>query len=194
MRLFGKRYSQQTDEQLMRLLVEGQEAAFDELYQRYSRRLLYYFYRMLGQDEDTAQDFLQDLFIKIVEKPQLFNPSQQFSTWVFAVAHNLCKNEYRKQAVRKVLVPGLDVDQLAEESIPAEVLFDNQLFQQWLQAGLDVLDDDQRTTFLLFYQEHFSIREISEVLGCAEGTVKSRLFYVKRKLANQLKVFTPYNR
>ncbi len=194
MRLFGKKYSQQTDEQLMRLLVEGQEAAFEELYQRYSRRLLYYFYRMLGQDEDTAQDFLQDLFIKIVEKPQLFNPSQQFSTWVFAVAHNLCKNEYRKQAVRKVLVPGLDVDQLAEESIPAEVLFDNQLFQQWLQAGLDVLDDDQRTTFLLFHQEHFSIREISEVLGCSEGTVKSRLFYVKRKLANQLKVFTPDSR
>jgi RNA polymerase sigma-70 factor (ECF subfamily) len=194
MRLFGKRYSQQTDEQLMRLLVEGQEAAFDELYQRYSRRLLYYFYRMLGQDEETAQDFLQDLFIKIVEKPQLFNPSQPFSTWVFAVAHNLCKNEYRKQAVRKVLVPGLDMDQLAEESIPAEELFDHQLFQQWLQAGPNALDDDQRTTFLLFYQEQFSIREISAVLGCSEGTVKSRLFYIKRKLANQLKVFTPDNR
>jgi RNA polymerase sigma-70 factor (ECF subfamily) len=93
-----------------------------------------------------------------------------------------------------VLVPGLDVDQLAEESIPAEMLFDQQLFQQWLQVGLDMLDDDQRTTFLLFYHEQFSIREISAVLGCSEGTVKSRLFYAKRKLANQLKVFTPHNR
>ncbi len=76
-------------------------AAFDELYERYSTRLLHYFYRMLGKETEKAQDFLQDLLLKIVEKPHLFDTRQRFSTWVYTIASNMCKNEYRRLQVRQ---------------------------------------------------------------------------------------------
>ncbi len=87
----------------MEFIQWGDTAAFDELYQRYSQRLLYYFYRMLGGDEDRAQDFLQDLFLKIIEKPNQFVSKQRFSNWIFTVTHNMCKNEYRRLSVRQVV-------------------------------------------------------------------------------------------
>ena len=58
-------------------------SAFDELYRRYSHRLLRYFYRELGGDEGKAQDFLQEIFLKIVEKPELFDTERRFSSWIF---------------------------------------------------------------------------------------------------------------
>ena len=64
MPLFQKKYDTLTDEKLMAHIQRGDTAAFDELYTRYSKRLLYYFHRMLGGDGEKAQDFLQDLFLK----------------------------------------------------------------------------------------------------------------------------------
>ncbi|PCJ82810.1 MAG: hypothetical protein COA57_12865, partial [Flavobacteriales bacterium] len=54
-------------------ICAGDNGSFNELYERYSKRILYYFYRMLGSSEEKAQDFLQDIFMKIIEKPELFN-------------------------------------------------------------------------------------------------------------------------
>jgi hypothetical protein len=90
-----------SDEKLMGLLGRGDIAAFDELYDRYGGRLLRYFHRMLGRDEEKAQDFLQDIFLRIVERPELFSLDRRFSTWIFSVAHNMCKNEYRRAMVRQ---------------------------------------------------------------------------------------------
>ena len=101
MTIFKKRYQQFSDEHLMKLIQGGDASAFNELYDRYSKRLLHYFYRMLGQKEDKAQDFLQDLFLKVIDKTDFFDTDKNFSTWIFTVAYNLCKNEYRKMAVRK---------------------------------------------------------------------------------------------
>jgi len=88
----------------------GEEAAFDELYNRYSKRLLVYFYRMLGRNEEKAQDFLQDFFLKLIEKPHLFSSKNRFSSWVFTVASNMCKNEYRRLKVRNQVVNEKDLD------------------------------------------------------------------------------------
>ena len=60
-----QKYSSQSDEQLMTLVGRGEIPAFDEIYSRYGKRLLFYFHRMLGQDEPKAQDLLHDLFLKI---------------------------------------------------------------------------------------------------------------------------------
>ena len=72
------RYHTLTDEKLMSRIQRGSTAAFDELYARYSKRMLYYFHRMLGRDEEKAQDFLQDLFLKIVEDPARFKRGSCF--------------------------------------------------------------------------------------------------------------------
>lgn len=190
MKLFReKKVAPQSDEQLMELIRRGKSPAFDELYGRYSGRLLRYFHKMLAGDEERAQDLLHDLFLKIVERPELFSPGRTFSTWIFSAAHNMCKNEYRNRQVRRPV--DCEIDELPMESEGVLEKIDRQSFRLMLGLELEALEEDHRTTFLLRYQEGFSIREIGEVLGCPEGTVKSRLFYTVRRLAGKLQQFNP---
>ena len=73
MALFKKNYSIKSDEELMSLLTKGGQSAFDELYKRYSKPLLNFFFRMLNNDREKAEDLLHDLFLKIIEKPESFD-------------------------------------------------------------------------------------------------------------------------
>lgn len=179
------KYSQIKDEELMIALHQGQTAAFDELYARYQKRLLYYFYRMLGNSNEKAVDFLQDIFIKIIERPDQFDSSRRFCTWLFSVAHNMCKNEYRRLAIRKnVILDGemdyhMDTDKHDEENRQmAEEIFNE----------INELGENEKTAFLLYYREGFSVRDIGQVLNLPEGTVKSRLFYTRKKIMERLQL------
>ena len=196
MAIFRNKYKKFSDEKLMGCIQRGDTSAFNELYNRYSRRLLFYFFRELGGDEEKAQDFLQEIFLKIVEKPGLFRTEKKFSTWIFTVAYNLCKNEYRSLEVREIVENNADVDEVSQdfesEYHPSEQKVDQKIFEKALLDELEKLDNGHRSAFLLRYQQNFSIKEISEILGCSEGTVKSRLFYTTRKLATKLKAFNPY--
>jgi RNA polymerase sigma-70 factor (ECF subfamily) len=198
MPLLQKKYNLFSDERLMELLQQGDAAgpeAFDELYERYSRRLLIYFHRMLGGNHEKAQDFLQELFLKIVERPRLFNAEQRFRTWIYAVAHNMCKNEYRRLGISKIVESKADLEAIARAALDAEKQIENELdwkrFRAALFQELAKLGESHRATFLLRHQDGFSIKEISEVLHCSEGTTKSRLFYTAKKLAGQLSAFDP---
>jgi RNA polymerase sigma-70 factor (ECF subfamily) len=194
--LFSKNaYSSLTDEGLMLYVSEGKEKAFTELYHRYAKRMLYFFYQRLYQDEQKAQDFLQDLFLKVLQKPQLFDGNKKFKTWLYTLAINMCKNEYRKDAVRGVKVNDFDFNEVEEIQTPFIFpdKFDKDLFAANLKHELNNMEENQRITFLLRYNEDLSINEISEILGCAEGTVKSRLFYCTKKLAVKLRAFNPKN-
>ena len=196
MAIFKHKYKNLSDEKLMEFIQQKDTSAFDELYRRYSQRLLLYFYRTLGGDQDKAQDFLQDIFIKIVEKPELFDSHKSFSTWIFAVAYNLCKNEYRRLGVREIIETNPNMDQVLQdfesEHHPTEKKVDQKIFQKALFDELGKIDDGHRNAFLLRYQQNLSIKEICEILGCSEGTVKSRLFYTTKKLAFKLQAFNPY--
>jgi RNA polymerase sigma-70 factor (ECF subfamily) len=181
------------DEQLMADLQKGDMRAFDTLYDRYSQRLLTYFYRMLGGQEDIAQDFLQDLFIKVIEKSHLFS-GPRFSTWIYTMAHNMCKNEYRRLSIRQMHDHHIHAfhEKEEENTTPCiEQHMDYQAFLRALDQALDTLKEEHRQVFLLRHQAHFSIREISEITACSEGTVKSRLFYGLKKPAQKLRPFSP---
>ena len=195
MNIYNEQYRSFSDEILMYLIEDGDASAFDELYRRYSKRLLYFFFRMLGNDRDTAQDFLQEVFLKVVEKPHMFRTEKRFSTWIYTVAHNMCKCEYRRRDVRKNTRNEADLDSIlagkSDDENKIERRFDWDRFKNTLFAELESLNDDQRAVFLLRYQENFSIREIGKILRCSEGTVKSRLFYGTKKLAEKLKEFNP---
>jgi RNA polymerase sigma-70 factor (ECF subfamily) len=198
MPLLKKKYNLFSDERLLELLQQGDAAgqeAFDELYERYSRRMLFYFHRMLGGDHEKEQDFLQELFLKIIERPCLFNVEQSFRTWIYTVAHNMCKNEYRRLKISKIVEPAADVEAITPASFDEEEKMENALdwkrFRAALFQELAKLDEDHRATFILRHQDGFSIKEISEVLGCSEGTTKSRLFYTAKKLATRLRAFHP---
>jgi RNA polymerase sigma-70 factor (ECF subfamily) len=100
------KYEKINDEHLMKSIHHGDTGAFNELYGRYNRRLSYYFYR-IGNSSEKHRTFSR-YFIKIIG-PELFDASRKFSTWVFS-AHNMCKNEYRRMAVRGNLIREDNVD------------------------------------------------------------------------------------
>ena len=197
MALFKEKYRKLSDERLIELIQRSNTSAFEELYNRYSRRLLLYFFRELSGDEEKAQDFLQDVFLKIVEKPGQFDTARRFSTWIFTVAYNMCKNEYRRLEVRDDFRNSVSADAASGgcegEHHQMEQHIDQGRFEKALLAELERLDNGHRSAFLLRHQQDLSIKEIGEVLGCSEGTVKSRLFYTTRKLASKLRAFNPYS-
>jgi len=183
---FKKRLSIQTDEELMQKVRQGSEAALTEIYQRYSTPLIRYFTRMLWRDRQKAQDFLQDVFIKIIDSPQRFDSSRQFSTWLYSIAHNMCKNEYRKRANQNRLY---EVHYTEPEPVDLTDKLDKQIAKHKLDLVLDELDEEDKTLLLLRYEEDLSIEQISEIVFMPEGTVKSRLFYLRKELAKRLNVF-----
>ena len=186
------KYSSHTDNELMQLIVERDSQAFSELYDRYNRMLVNYFYKMLWQDEEKAQDFMQDLFAKIIEKPKSFDVKRNFKTWMFSVANNMCKNEYRKQAVRKNTSYDLDENyQIKDTAMNAMDSLQDTQFSEKLNQELSKLDEKQKSTFVMRYFQDMSIKEIAETLECSEGTIKSRLFYTLKKLTVSRKEFAP---
>lgn len=180
---FRKKHSILSDEELMQRVHQGSEVALTEIYQRYSTPLMRYFTRMLWRDQQKAQDFLHDVFIKIIDNPQRFDGTRKFSTWVFSIAHNMCKNEYRKK-VNHERLNGFHI----YEEVNADLhdSMDKMTVKHRLNKMLDELDEDDKTLLLLRYEEDLSIEQISEIIFLAEGTVKSRLFYLRKELAKKL--------
>jgi len=178
----------------MQAIAKGKEKAFDELYHRYSQRMYHYFYRMLYQNREKAEDFTQDLFLKIVARPEMFDTKRKFSTWIYTVAGNMCKNEYRRNKNRQTsMLPEKDEDipmpSNSKGSLYLPNAIDKELFDQHLLNAINELDEIPRQCFILRYQEELSIKEISAIVDCPEGTVKSRIHYTLKKLSVKLKIF-----
>lgn len=192
MRLIRPQYKTLSDEDVMIAIGKGDQRAFDEIYHRYSGPLLGYFIRMLWKDREKAEDFVHDIFSKIVRKPELFDPTRKFKTWVFSVANNMCKNEYKKQEVRKNTSNGLDAHYAvgdANTDVFSEV--HDRFFRAEFEECLEALDEKHSEAFKLRHIEGLSIKEIADVLEISDGTVKSRLFYATKYLAESLKEFNP---
>lgn len=190
MGLFSKEHQRLSDERLMELVVRGDERAFGALYDRYQGRLLNYFHRMLWHDRERARDMLQDLFTKLAQRPASYDPARPFQTWLFSVANNMCKNAYRHQEVVKAAAIHLRHEPDREEATNG-IGVDRTLFRDRLDEELDKLDPDHKATFVMRYHEDMAIKEIAAAFGCSEGTVKSRLFYTLKKLAERMKEFDP---
>lgn len=181
-----------SDESLMRSISNGDKRAFDELYARYSGPLLGYFMRMLWRDREKSEDFVHDLFAKIIRKPDYFDLERSFKTWVYSVANNMCKNEYKKQEVRKGMSNGLDNHySLFDTSVNVIGEVQDAFFKEAFEESMKKLDDKHREAFALRHIEGLSIKEIADVLEINEGTIKSRLFYATKYLAEHLKIFNP---
>ena len=176
----------------MQKVVKGDEYAFELIYERYSGPLMGYFFRMLWQDREKAEDFVQDLFSKIIHKPHLYDPSRSFKTWLYSVANNMCKNEYRKQEVRKGTSNTIDTGiQVKDEQKGADRELEHKMFGEALEDALLELDDKHREVFVMRFKMHLSIKEIAESIDISEGTVKSRIFYCIKKLSSRLSAFDP---
>ena len=190
-----KNYKKFTDESLISSIKKGNVAAFNELYHRYSKRLFIFFLRMFRGNEEKAKDFLQDIFITVLEKSHYFHSNKNFSSWVFTVAKNMCINEYHSLKTKNKNVnyhtdyfEKIDLLKYYPE-IDKEI--DKKKFIETLFSELNNLAHESKIIFILRFQENFSIKEISEIVTLPQGTVKSRLFYTTKKVAKKLEKLNP---
>jgi len=193
--IFRKSLKNASDEQLMELIAADNSAAFDEIYNRYSKPILFFFNKMLGGDEELAQDFLHDLFLKIIEKPYLFDQSKKFKPWIYQIAHNKCKNEFRDRNVRQRLEKNIVVEHnlifdSTSKNTPEE-LVNNKMLVEEILSQVEQLSLEHKTTFTLRYQNGLSIKEIANVLDCPDGTIKSRLYNATQKIMEYIKKNDP---
>lgn len=171
----------------MVLVGQKDQRAFKELYGRYSKKIVNYFYKMLWQDRLKAEDFMQEIFTKLIQKPHLYDEKRTFKTWFYSIANNMCKNEYRKQEIRKGTNLQIEYDMEGEDGRATIKKMDLTNFIEKIDAILTNLDEKKKNTFVLRYRQEMSIKEISEVMDCSEGTVKSRIFYTLKILNAELK-------
>lgn len=183
-------YIKYSDEELMSLIQGGDTAGLRELYKRYSSKLLFFFYRMLAGDREKSQDFLQDLFMRIIEKANQFNTNMKFSTWIYSIASNLCKNEFRSMKVRDIIKTDPAIDNYSH-NCDHENKLDQKFFKEAIELEIRILEPERRETFILRFQENLSVKEISKIQACSPGTIKSRLFYITKYLAAKLNDFNP---
>ena len=182
-----KRFDSLSDEDLMVQLSLGEKRAFDEIYLRYSGVLFGYFNKMLWQDKEKAQDMVHDLFAKLIVNPTAFDANRSFKTWLFTIACNMCKNEYKKIEVRKNVSNSLDQHYSLKSEDNVLNTVQDKFFKVAFDESMESLDDKHREVFSLRHLQGLSMKEIADVLVINEGTVKSRLFYATKQLAEKLK-------
>lgn len=171
----------------MELIINGDDRAFGELYDRYAQAMFNYFHRMLWRDREKAEDFVHDLFTKIVNRPDMFDVKKKFKTWFYSIANNMCKNEYKKQQVRSNTFNGLDETyNVSSTQRSADKTTDDKLISEEVDKALNQLEEKHKQVFELRYFDQLSMKEIADVIDISEGTVKSRLFYATKKLAKEL--------
>ena len=174
-----------TDGEVMLRIKKGQERAFDELYRRYARRLQGFFFRMLGGDRELAADFTQELFEHIWSAREQYNGTENVSAWLFTMAYNMCRNEYRHREVEETYVWHQSAEEEAIDS-HIESHLDAQAFDEALKKILAALPTEPRMLFALRYEEELSLSEIAGIMHLPLGTVKSRNHYlialIKQKL------------
>lgn len=157
----------ESDEALVAALRGGELAAFDVLYQRYAARLFGYVRRMVD-DDATAEDLLQDVILSVLQPGGFDETRGRFGAWLFAVARNRCL-DLRRAAARGAARAPLLAASVDREHAPDERR------RNAVRTAVASLPEAQQQLLLLKQIGGLTYREIAEVHGIPEGTVKSRL-------------------
>ncbi len=181
---FFTNHKGKSSEQLMVLVQNGDHRAFSVIYDRYSGRMKAFFLRMLWQEEELAEDQVHDLFAKLIEKPELFKQGFAFEPWIFRIAINMCKNMYRKRQFEREYLAQLESEGIELSTVDQKI--DQEVKRDALSSALDQLDEDKKELFLLRFQQEMSINQLALHYEVSEGTIKSRLFYIKKGLTESL--------
>ena len=186
-----------TDGELIRRFLEGSEEAFNRLVLAHQKRAYNIAYRFLGNRED-ADEVAQEAFVRVYRNLHKFRGHSSFQTWLYKIVLNLARNRYRKMKRRKEdMKVSLDNPLLqdegeisrdvADETYSPERAMRNKEIQQQVQAALEKIALDHRQVVVLRHIEGLSYTEMSEILGCAEGTIKSRLHRARQELREYLR-------
>jgi RNA polymerase sigma-70 factor (ECF subfamily) len=186
-----------SDQELVRRTRDGDPSAFDQLVLRYEARIRVMVYGILLQHEDT-EDAVVETFFKAYRSISGFKGEAEFSTWLYRIGKNTTYNALRKAKRRPQasLVPEDDEEfndnnNFIDENISSNVSrqIENKELQNKLNECLSLLSEDHRTVVTLFDIQDMSHAEIAQIMGCSEGTVRSRLFYAHKQLQKLLKSY-----
>ena len=184
--LFHKPLASLTDDELMTMVnSKDDDRAYGELYRRHARRLMGFFFRQVGKDEDSAADLVQDAFLRLWTSRNKFSGTG-FSTWLFTISFNLLRNHYRHDEHRKQyeLYSSKQQELAADAHIIEQI--DSRAFDLALQRELEKLTPDGRLLFSLRFEEALTVPQIAEVMAIPEGTVKSRLHALTQTLKQKI--------
>ncbi len=183
-----------SDEDLVVAHLDGHPGAFRELYKRYERRLTRFIVKKIGYSEQ-ANDLLQETFIRVARHLHRFDADRKFSTWVYTIAGNLCKNEIRNRSrspfVRYTMLEREDGEdhspvQFSDSSMKPDVLYRKRSMKELVDEVVKGLPRHHRLIFTLREMEGKSYREVAEILGVNLGTVKSRLHRARTAFAQTI--------
>ena len=165
------------DEELVALYVDTQRNIyFEELYDRYANKVYRKCYSFV-YNQEKAQDFTHDIFLKLIVKIGTFKETSKFSTWLYSITYNYCMDQIRVKKKQKEYA--LDENYDIEDADDAGL---DELQSQRLYKSLEKMPSDEKALLLMKYQDDFSIKDISETLNISESAVKMRLLRSKEKL------------
>ena len=182
-------YSSAEDAALVRAAQKGDTDAFEELVARHRDKIYARAFSMM-RNENEAVDLSQEAWVKGWQRLAQFQGDSSFATWITRIVINLCLDELRKQKRRRTE----SIEEMDEESggverqmpvvttNPTERLERGELRQRIDQA-LAQMSHEHRTVLVLHEFEEMEYKEIAKTMGCSIGTVMSRLFYARRKMA-----------
>ena len=193
-----------TDEALMIRFQAGERTVFAVLVKRYQGPLYNFALRHL-RNPSSAEEVVQDAFVRLVQNAGDFKHEARFSTWMFTIVRNLCIDQIRKQSLRRH--PSLEEpkragegegptlgEQTADSKANVERTAVSTEIRERLMQAVDALPDEQREVFLMREVSNLPFKEIAEIVGIPENTVKSRMRYALERLQAALSEYEEYAR
>jgi len=173
--------------------LNGQQSSFSELIDKYKNLVFNLAYRMTNNLDD-AEDISQEVFIRVYKSLYNFNPNYKFSTWLYQVTLNICRDRFRKGKIPSVSLDSpLNKDDQKDFSslIPDNENDPEEIFLQTEQTNfindlISSLPPKYREVIVLRHLRDLSYDEMSKILNISIGSVKSRLFRARGLLKNKL--------
>lgn len=178
------------DVKLMLEFQGGNELAFNELYERYKKKMLNFAFKYT-QDIGMAEELCHETFLNVYKAKDSYSPKAKFSTWLYRICTNVCLNELRKGA-QKMRTQSIDEnrDKGIADTSPAKNQH-GQLIEKELKTEINKvlknMPERQRMAFVLRRFSELSYEEIAKALGTSEKAVKSLLNRAKDNVLNELK-------
>jgi RNA polymerase sigma-70 factor (ECF subfamily) len=179
------------EELILEFQKNDKEDAFNILVQRYKNPLTNFVFRFLG-DYETCNDVVQETMIKVYRYKDTYSSVAKFSTWIYTIAGNLARTEYRRQRRQNIFSINDYGEEhqtydLPDESYRPDVITDSGIKDEIIQKALMKVKETYREAVILRDIQGLSYEEISEILGVNEGTVKSRINRGRAQLQELLK-------
>ena len=179
-----------TDEELVARTVAGDADSFNQLILRWERPIYALAYRVIGRDED-ARDVCQETFLRAFRALPGFKGQAKFSSWLYRITLNLCRDWIRRQRRTPVVSApeGVDIVELASAQGPVESIEDlvaRKQLSRTVGEAMRFLPEEQRTAIILKEYHGLTFQEIADLQGCPLSTVKTRLYQGLSVLRRQL--------